>query len=86
MMLRVKAQAKLLKSQVRDEIQGAACNMATECISAAKLFIAKLFDWMVSEYQSMLQVSGEGVDSSESDWEFISSAVLPSKLSFVSSN
>ena len=30
---------------------------------------------MVSEYQSMLQVSVKGVDSSESDWKFISSAI-----------
>mmetsp|Transcript_21627 Transcript_21627/g.21933 ORF Transcript_21627/g.21933 Transcript_21627/m.21933 type:complete len:107 (+) Transcript_21627:212-532(+) len=35
--LRVKAQAKVLKSLVRDEIKGAACNMAIECINAAEL-------------------------------------------------
>ena len=49
--------------------------MATECINAVELFIAKMFDWMVSKYQSVLQVSGESIDSSESDWEFISSIV-----------
>ena len=49
--------------------------MDIECISAAELFIVKLFDWIVAEYQSILQMSDEGVDSSGSDWEFISSTV-----------
>ena len=71
----VKAQTKLLKIQACDDIQGEAYQMAMACISTAELFIVKLFDWIITEYQSMLQMSGEGVDSSESDWEFIGSGV-----------
>ena len=33
------------------------------------------FAWMLSEYSSILKVSGEGADSSVSDWEFIGCAV-----------
>ena len=49
--------------------------MAIKCINTAEFFINKLFDWMLLEYYSMTKESGEGTDSSVSDWEFISGAV-----------
>lgn len=54
--------------------------MAIECINVAELFIEKLFDWMLSQYQSMLKVSKEGADSTVLDWE------LCCQSFFVSSN
>ena len=49
--------------------------MTNECFNAAKLFIKNLFTLMLSEYAFMFNISGEGTDSSVSDWEFISCAV-----------
>ena len=34
-----------------------------------------LLDWMSNQYYLMTATSGDGVDSSEADWDFISSAV-----------
>ena len=50
MMLRVKARARLLKSQIREEIQVDTCNIASECISVVELFVVQLSYWMASEY------------------------------------
>ena len=82
---RVKAKAKLLKIQAKDDIHEEARQMAIACISAAELFIVKMFDWIIAEYQSMLQVSGAGVDLIQVSL-IGNSLFLLSKLSFVSSN
>ena len=74
---------KVFCAQVKGKLRGAAWNMAIEFIQTAKRCINKLFDWMLLEYCSMAQESGEATDSSVLDWEYISGAI---KTIFVSSN
>ena len=52
-----------------------AVQIAITCINATEQCIVELFDWMANQYQQMLARSGDDVDSSKSDWNFISSAV-----------